>query len=51
MPVIELLLECGVSLNARNESKSTPLHVAANPYNFYGPVSILVVTHLLILMI
>ncbi|XP_014272256.1 protein fem-1 homolog A isoform X2 [Halyomorpha halys] len=37
MPVIELLLECGAPVNARNESKSTPLHVAANPYNFYSP--------------
>jgi len=39
MDVIKLLLECGAPVNARNESRSTPLHVAANPYNFYSPVS------------
>ncbi|XP_065155286.1 protein fem-1 homolog CG6966 isoform X2 [Atheta coriaria] len=32
--VIEFLLRCGASVNARNESKSTPLHVATVPYNY-----------------
>lgn len=45
MPVIELLLECGAPVNARNESKSTPLHVAANPYNFYSPLVKLLLDH------
>lgn len=39
MDVIQLLLECGAPVNARNESRSTPLHVAANAYNFFSPVS------------
>lgn len=45
MDVIKLLLECGAPVNARNESRSTPLHVAANPYNFYSPVSSLCMLH------
>lgn len=32
--VVRLLLECGIQVNARNESRSTPLHVAATPYNY-----------------
>lgn len=32
--VVKLLLECGVQVNAVNESKSTPLHIATTPYNF-----------------
>jgi len=45
MSVIKLLLECGAPVNARNESKSTPLHVAANPYNFYSPLVQLLLDH------
>ncbi|XP_073969464.1 ankyrin repeat protein mann-cup [Rhodnius prolixus] len=45
MSVIKLLLECGAPVNARNESKSTPLHVAANPYNFYNPLVELLLDH------
>lgn len=29
-----LLLECGAHVNAKNELRSTPLHVASNAYNF-----------------
>lgn len=32
--VIKLLLDCGANVNARNETKSTPLHVASVVYNF-----------------
>ncbi|XP_023247267.1 protein fem-1 homolog C isoform X2 [Copidosoma floridanum] len=32
--VVKLLLEVGAPVNARNESRSTPLHVASNVYNF-----------------
>ncbi|KAL0861190.1 hypothetical protein ABMA27_009671 [Loxostege sticticalis] len=32
--VVKLLLECGASVLVRNEARSTPLHVAAIPYNF-----------------
>ncbi|XP_075238445.1 ankyrin repeat protein mann-cup isoform X1 [Lycorma delicatula] len=45
MAVIQLLLNCGAPVNARNESRSTPLHVAANPYNFYGPLVRLLLDH------
>lgn len=31
--VISFLLQCGAQVNARNDSKSTPLHVATVPYN------------------
>ncbi|GAB0093555.1 protein fem-1 homolog A [Sergentomyia squamirostris] len=34
LEVAELLLTCGADVNARNESRSTPLHIAAMPYNF-----------------
>lgn len=37
--VIKLLLECGINVNAKNEVKSTPLHIAAQPYNFNNEVS------------
>lgn len=33
MNVIHFLLKCGANINARNDSKSTPLHVATVPYN------------------
>ncbi|KAG6464429.1 hypothetical protein O3G_MSEX014505 [Manduca sexta] len=32
--VVRLLLQCGASVCTRNEARSTPLHVAAIPYNF-----------------
>ena len=32
--VVGLLLECGADVSQRNEARSTPLHVAAIPYNF-----------------
>ncbi|XP_068625734.1 protein fem-1 homolog C [Battus philenor] len=32
--VVSLLLECGADPRQRNEARSTPLHVAAIPYNF-----------------
>ncbi|XP_053619758.1 protein fem-1 homolog C [Plodia interpunctella] len=32
--VVRLLLQCGADVNVRNEARSTPLHVAAIPYNF-----------------
>lgn len=32
--VVALFLDCEARVNAQNESKSTPLHVATTPYNF-----------------
>ncbi|XP_043652193.1 protein fem-1 homolog A [Drosophila teissieri] len=32
--VIKLLIQCGVDVNIKNEAKSTPLHVACQPYNY-----------------
>nr|AAM10984.1 AT03259p [Drosophila melanogaster] len=32
--VIKLLIQCGVDVNTKNEAKSTPLHVACQPYNY-----------------
>ncbi|ALC46268.1 m-cup [Drosophila busckii] len=32
--VIKLLIECGIDVNTKNEAKSTPLHVACQPYNY-----------------
>ncbi|XP_052866251.1 protein fem-1 homolog C [Anopheles cruzii] len=32
--VAKLLLDCGAEVNAKNESKSTPLLIAAIPYNY-----------------
>lgn len=32
--VVKVLIQCGSEINAKNESKSTPLHVAALPYNY-----------------
>lgn len=37
--VARLLLECGAHVNAKNESKSTPLLVASMPYNYEREVS------------
>ncbi|CAD6241132.1 GSCOCG00009156001-RA-CDS [Cotesia congregata] len=36
--VVTLLLECGAYVNAKNELRSTPLHVASNAYNFHNPL-------------
>lgn len=38
--VVKLLLDCHANVNAKNESKSTPLHIASNPYNYVGDVRI-----------
>ncbi|XP_055321771.1 protein fem-1 homolog C isoform X2 [Sitodiplosis mosellana] len=38
LKVVKLLLECDAEVNAKNESKSTALHVASNPYNYVGEV-------------
>ncbi|KAK6633111.1 hypothetical protein RUM43_012855 [Polyplax serrata] len=38
LDVIKLLLECGAPVNAINQSHSTPLHIAANTYNFCAPM-------------
>lgn len=36
--VVALLLECEARVNAQNDSKSTPLHVATTPYNFNNQI-------------
>lgn len=38
--VAKLLIDCGADVNAQNESKSTPLHVASIAYNYVGAVII-----------
>lgn len=38
LKVVKLLLDCDANVNAKNESKSTALHVASNPYNYVGEV-------------
>lgn len=38
LKVVKLLLDCDADVNAKNESKSTALHVASNPYNYVGEV-------------
>lgn len=45
LEVIKLLLDCGAPVNARNQSHSTPLHIAANTYNFYPPLVELLLEH------
>lgn len=40
LKVVRLLLNCDADVNAKNESKSTALHVASNPYNYVGEVCI-----------
>lgn len=40
LKVVKLLLDCDADVNAKNESKSTALHVASNPYNYVGEVCI-----------
>lgn len=37
--VVKLLLDCGMNVNAKNEAKSTALHVAVQPYNYSNRVS------------
>ncbi|KAG8230725.1 hypothetical protein J437_LFUL010826 [Ladona fulva] len=34
LPVVKILLECGAPVNVRNDSYSTPLHIAAEPGNY-----------------
>lgn len=41
LKVVKLLLDCDADVNAKNESKSTALHVASNPYNYVGEVCFL----------
>lgn len=41
LTMVDLLLDCGADVNARNESRSTPLHIAATPYNYDTEVNIL----------
>ncbi|XP_063238060.1 protein fem-1 homolog A [Bacillus rossius redtenbacheri] len=43
--VIRLLLDSGAHVNARNESRSTPLHIAATPYNFHSPLVEMLLEH------
>ncbi|XP_065371653.1 protein fem-1 homolog A [Calliphora vicina] len=43
--VIKLLLECGINVNAKNEVKSTPLHIAAQPYNFSNEIITILLDH------
>ncbi|KAJ8687167.1 hypothetical protein QAD02_022961 [Eretmocerus hayati] len=43
--VVKLLLECGAPVNARNEHRTTPLHVASNAYNFQNPLIKLLLDH------
>ncbi|XP_054726310.1 protein fem-1 homolog A [Anastrepha obliqua] len=43
--VIKLLLDCGMNVNAKNEAKSTPLHVAVQPYNYSNAIILLLLEH------
>ncbi|XP_012287674.1 protein fem-1 homolog CG6966 [Orussus abietinus] len=43
--VTKLLLECGAHVNARNDAKSTPLHVASDFRNFRKPLVQLLLDH------
>ncbi|XP_075148071.1 ankyrin repeat protein mann-cup [Haematobia irritans] len=43
--VIKLLLDCGMNVNAKNEVKSTPLHIAAQPYNFSNEIIAILLNH------
>ncbi|XP_017474251.1 PREDICTED: protein fem-1 homolog C [Rhagoletis zephyria] len=43
--VIKLLLDCGMNVNAKNEAKSTPLHVAVQPYNYSNDIILLLLEH------
>ncbi|XP_055376509.1 protein fem-1 homolog C [Condylostylus longicornis] len=36
--VVKLLVETGSEINAKNEAKSTPLHVASLPYNYENDI-------------
>jgi len=39
--VVQLLIEAGAPVNVRNQALCTPLHIAANTYNFNPEVSFL----------
>lgn len=41
--VIKVLIECGVDVNIKNEAKSTPLHVACQPYNYDNEVILFII--------
>lgn len=43
--VVKLLLKCGADVNARNESKSIPLHVASAPYNYDNEIVFTLLEH------
>ncbi|CAD6993657.1 unnamed protein product [Ceratitis capitata] len=43
--VIKLLVDCGMNVNAKNEAKSTPLHVAVQPYNYSNHIILLLLKH------
>ncbi|XP_031787404.1 protein fem-1 homolog C isoform X1 [Nasonia vitripennis] len=45
LEVVELLIKSGAHVNARNESRSTPLHVASNVYNFQNSLIKLLLDH------
>lgn len=45
--VIKLLIECGIDVNTKNEAKSTPLHVACQPYNYDNEVSSCSLIHII----
>ncbi|XP_043271024.1 protein fem-1 homolog C isoform X2 [Venturia canescens] len=45
LDVVKMLLVCGAFVNARNEFRSTPLHVASNAYNFINPLIKLLLDH------
>lgn len=43
--VVKLLLECGAKVNARNESRSTPLYIASKAGIFNSPLINLLLDH------
>ncbi|KAK3923380.1 Protein fem-1-like protein C [Frankliniella fusca] len=43
--VTKVLLQCGAPVRATNKSRSTPLHVASNPYNFDNKLVKLLLDH------
>lgn len=45
LQVTAVLLQCGAPVRAVNKSRSTPLHVAANPYNFDNRLVQLLLDH------
>lgn len=36
--VVKLLLDCGANVNAKNECRSTPLHIASNTFKFQNSI-------------